>query len=194
MVTKNELIAVRDKISALEVELKKVLPKIIPSGKFIRTVHTALQLNPGIAEASIKSILTACMKAAADGSLLDGRDAALVTYRTKDGSVAQYLPMVYGIFKRIRQSGEISTFGAYVVYENDEFSITRGTNPSLHHVETIRGERGDPIGCYSICKFKTGDVDFEWMSMADIEAVRARSKAKNSGPWVTDKTEMMRKT
>ncbi len=194
MVTKNELVAVRDKISGIEGDLQKVLPKAIPSAKFIRTVHTALQLNPGIVEASINSILASCLKAAADGLLLDGREAALVVYRSKKGPVAQYLPMVYGIHKKVRQSGEISVFNSYIVHENDEFAITYGMNPTLNHSPKLTGSRGDPIGCYAICKFKNGDNDLEWMTVDEIEAIRARSKARNSGPWVTDWGEMARKT
>jgi recombination protein RecT len=194
MVTRQELVAVRDKVSALDADLQTMLPKAIPSAKFIRTVHTALQLNPGIVEAKTNSILASCLKAAADGLLLDGREAALVVYRSKGGPVAQYLPMVYGIIKKVRQSGEISVFNSFIVYENDEFAITYGMDPTLDHSPKLTGSRGDPIGCYAVCKFKNGDTDLEWMTHDEIEAVRARSKARNSGPWVSDWGEMARKT
>ena len=72
----------------MEADLKKMLPPSIPSDKFVRTVQTAITLNPDLAEADKNSVLTSCMKAAADGLVLDGREAALTIYNTKqkDGS------------------------------------------------------------------------------------------------------------
>src|SRR3954454_16240199 len=96
---KQQLVVKRkNEIAAMESDLKKMLPPSLPSDKFIRTVQTAIALNPDIAEADKSSVLGACMKAAADGLVLDGREAVLTVYNTKqkDGSykkVAQYLPM-----------------------------------------------------------------------------------------------------
>ena len=194
MPTKNALVTLREKITAYEGELKTALQGAVPSDKFVRTVLTTISLNPNIAEASTNSILGVCLKAAADGLLLDGREAAIVIYRGKQGPQAKYMPMVYGIFKKVRQSGEISIFNSFLVYENDDFSITYGMEPTVNHTPSFKGKRGDVIGCYAICKFKNGDSDLEWMTVDEIEAVRARSKAKNTGPWHTDWGEMARKT
>ncbi len=194
MVTKNQVAVVRDAIIKIESELKKVLPKAMPSDKFLRTVLTAVQLNPGIAEANTKSVLAACMKAAADGLLLDGREAVLVVYRSKAGPMAQYLPMVQGIIKKVRQSGEVSVLNSFVVYENDEYEVVYGLQPSITHRPAMSGERGDPVAVYAVCQYKDGTHDFETMTFAEVEAIRNRSKAKNSGPWVTDWGEMARKT
>lgn len=194
MVEKSKFLAVRDEITKAKTGLQENLDGAMPTDKFIRIVHTTLRLNPSIAEASTKSILGACMKAAADGLALDGREAALIVYRGKDGPEARYQPMVAGIHKKVRQSGEISVFNSFLVYENDDFSITYGMAPSVNHTPHLKGARGDIIGCYAVCKFKTGDSDLEWMTIDEIEAIRARSKAKNAGPWVTDWGEMARKT
>ena len=47
---------------------------------------------------------------------------------------------------------------------------------------------------YAVAVLKGGGVQFEVMSRAEIEAVRAQSKAGKSGPWVTHWDEMARKT
>src|SRR4051794_21046175 len=73
----------KNEIQQMESDLKKMLPPSLPSDKFIRTVQTAIALNPDIAEADKTSVLSACMKAAADGLVLDGREAALTIYNTK---------------------------------------------------------------------------------------------------------------
>ena len=194
MVTKRELIDAQTAIAAREADIKKALPKTMASDKFIATVQTALAMSPGIVEASSTSILQACMKAAADGLMIDGREAALVIYRSRHGPRAQYMPMVNGIIKKVRQSGDVSMLASFPVFENDEFDIQYGMSPNLVHVPNIRGERGEMIGVYAICKFKDGTTDVEWMSVADVEKIRARSRAKNDGPWKTDYDEMARKT
>ena len=144
----------KNEIQMLESDIKKMLPPSIPSDKFIRTVQTAITLNPDIAEADKNSVLNACMKAAADGLVLDGREAALTIYNTKqkNGSwkkVAQYIPMVAGIIKRVRNSGEVARLNAFVVYANDHFHVTYGLEMNLKH-EPNFAEPGKPVGAYAV--------------------------------------------
>lgn len=191
----------KNEIQSLESDLKKMLPPSLPSDKFVRTVQTAVTLNQDLAEAEKNSVLNACMKAAADGLVLDGREAALTIYNTKvkrNGQeqwvkMAQYIPMVAGIIKRVRNSGEISRLNAFVVYANDVFHVTYGLEMSLRH-EPKFTDPGAPIGAYAVCLFKDGQTDFEFMSLKQIEAIRERSKSKDSGPWKSDWSEMARKT
>lgn len=188
----------KNEIQAIETDLRKMLPPSLPSDKFVRTVQTAITLTPDLAEADKNSVLTSCMKAAADGLVLDGREAALTIYnvKQKDGSykkVAQYIPMVAGIIKRVRNSGEVSRLNAFVVYRNDVFHVAYGLDMTLRHEPNFT-DPGQPIGAYAVCLFKDGQTDFEFMSVKQIEAIRERSKAKDSGPWKTDWSEMARKT
>lgn len=188
----------KNEIASMEADLKKMLPPSLPSDKFIRTVQTAITLNPDIAEADKTSVIASCMKAAADGLVLDGREAALTIYNTKqrDGSfkkMAQYIPMVAGIIKRVRNSGEVSRLNAFVVYEKDQFDVAFGLDMSLTHKPNFI-DPGKPIGAYAVCLFKDGETDFEFMSFKQIEGIRERSKSKDKGPWVTDWPEMARKT
>jgi phage RecT family recombinase len=196
---KQQLVVQRkNEIQSMESDLKKMLPPSLPSDKFIRTVQTAITLNPDLAECDKTSVLGACMKAAADGLVLDGREAVLNIYNTKqkDGSwkkAAQYIPMVAGVIKRVRNSGEVSRLNAFVVSENDTFHVAYGLEMTLKH-EPNFSDPGKPVGAYAVCKFKDGETDFEFMSFKQIEAIRARSKTGDKGPWVTDWSEMARKT
>ena len=188
----------KNEVQQQEAELKKMLPPGIPSDKFIRTVQTAITLNPDLAEADKNSVLTSCMKAASDGLVLDGREAALTIYNTKqkDGTwkkVAQYIPMVAGIIKRVRNSGEVARLNAFVVYKNDLFQLSYGLEMTLKHEPNFT-DPGQPLGAYAVCLFKDGETDFEFMSLKQIEGIRERSKSKDSGPWKTDWSEMARKT
>lgn len=122
------------------------------------------------------------------------------------GDQAKFMPGYRGYLKLLRNSGQIRIADAQVVYMNDDFSVTLGTQPAIHHVPKLYGERneeneyiaerGDYRGAYSWVRLTSGETIIEWMSMDDINAIRGRSPSarKGEGPWITDPGEMMRKT
>jgi recombination protein RecT len=205
--------------------LKDALPKHIDPAKFQRTVMTAAQQNPDLLAADRASLITSCMKCAQDGLLPDGREAALVIYTVskKEGSqwtkvkTVQYLPMVYGLRKKILQSGEISTLETNVVYraevESGAFIFEAGTEAMLRHRPMLDLDDDDItddkiVAAYSVATMKDGSKSFEVMRRSEINKVRqasqtgATGKTKyNSnetippkGPWVDWFSEMARKT
>lgn len=170
------------------------LPAHIPAERFARVLATAIQSNPALMRVERRSLWQSAMKAAQDGLLPDGREAALVVYRDRQrGEIAQYMPMIGGIRKKVRNSGEIATWDAHVVFENDAFEFELGDEPFIRHKPAL-GDRGKPIAAYSIAVLKSGEKSREVMSVDEINAIRSRSRAKDSGPWVSDWAEMARKT
>ena len=103
------------------------------------------------------------------------------------------MPMIAGLRKKVRNSGEIATWDAHVVYENDAFEFELGDDPFIKHKPALV-DRGKPIAAYSVATLKSGEKSREVMSMAEIDKVRAVSRAKDRGPWVDWREEMMRKT
>ncbi|MDR7232785.1 recombination protein RecT [Caulobacter sp. BE264] len=165
------------------------LPDHVSPEKFVRVVVTAIQSNPDLQRADRDSILGAALKCAQDGLIPDGREAALVVYSGK----AQYMPMIAGILAKVRRSGEMSTIGAHVVYENDAFTYVLGDEERIEHSPALTN-RGKPIAAYAIAKTKDGGLYREVMSVDQINQVRNVSKAKNAGPWSQWWDEMARKT
>jgi recombination protein RecT len=186
--------AMRGTLVKMQPEFQSALPPQIPVEKFIRTTLTAVQMNPELLSADRRSLLGACMKAAQDGLLLDGREAAPVIFRTKEGPKVQYMPMVGGILKKIRNSGELASISAHVVYDKDQFKYTLGDNENIEHTPSLDANRGKPLAVYAIAKTKDGAIYREVMSVADVEKVRQSSKAKDTGPWASWWDEMARKT
>lgn len=191
----NAISEFRGSLQAMQPEFAKALPAHIASDKFTRVVMSAVQANPDVLNADKRTLLGACMKAAQDGLLVDGREAALTIYNGKGGKVVQYMPMIAGILKKARNSGEISTIAAELVYERDSFKyrIING-KPEMSHEPDVFGDRGEVKGAYACAVLKDGSTMIEVMSKADIEKVRAASRAKDSGPWVSWWGEMARKT
>jgi recombination protein RecT len=179
----------KNQVAKSEGEFRAALPAHIPVERFMRVVNTAVNGNPDLLKADRVSLFQAAVRAAQDGLLPDGRDGALVVYGTK----VQWMPMIGGILKKVRNSGELKSIAAHVVYERDEFTYSLGDEEKIEHRPAL-GERGNAILAYAIAHTKDGGVYREVMTVADIEKVRAVSKAGRSGPWVQWWGEMARKT
>jgi len=176
-------------LAQYEPQFAAALPSHITPEKFRRVVVTAINSNPDLVKADRRSLFTSCIKAAQDGLFPDGRDAALVIF----GDKVQYMPMIHGIRKRMRNTGEVKSADAYVVFSKDHFDYELGDNPHIEHKPALI-DRGDAIGAYAIIKLTNGEILREFMSKAEIEKVRAVSRAKSNGPWVSWWEEMARKT
>jgi recombination protein RecT len=180
----------RSTLARMQPEFTAALPPQIPADRFIRTVITAVQMNPKFLNADRRSLLGSCMKAAQDGLLLDGREAALVPF----GDALQYMPMIGGILKKIRNSGELSTISANVVYQRDQFDYALGDDDRITHKPHLGEDRGRAVAVYAIAKTKDGAIYREVMSVAEVEKVRRASKAANGPAWTNWWDEMARKT
>lgn len=178
-------------------QLRQALPKGVDPDRFERAVLTAIQVNPSIADCDRTTLYTAAVRAASDGLLPDGREGAFVEFKKKDGErwikAVQWMPMVRGVIKQLAKAGiRIST---QLVYANDTFAQKFGDEPALHHEAPRLGvARGEIVGAYAIAHLPDGSLEREVMDRAEIEQVRASSRSKDSGPWVTFWGEMARKT
>lgn len=172
-------------------QFKMALPGHITPEKFSRSAMTALLNNPDIADCNERSVFNALMKCAQDGLMPDGREASIIKY----GSTAQYLPMVYGLIKRMRNSGEVKAVNAYIVYKNDEFDY-RIENGIQHftHKPYLGEERGEIVLAYCVVILDDGTPHIEVMMKSEIEKARNAGKAANGPAWKNWYEEMAKKT
>ena len=149
--------------------------------------------NPRILDCSQESVMMSIMQAAElglepGGSLGEGY---LVPY----GSTCQFIPGYRGLISLARRSGQIESVRSHIVRERDVFDYELGLVPVLVHRPYIGAEdAGAMTFVYGVAQIKGGGIQPEGMSKSEVEAIRKRSKAATSGPWVTDYTEMARKT
>ncbi len=199
----NPIVELRTQLENMELQFKNALPAHIPVERFMRVVLTAIQNNPDLLKADRKSLWNAAMKAAQDGLLPDGREGAMVVRKTGGGGLSiTWQPMIAGIRKKARNSGEIATWDAHIVCAGDHFQFQLGDNPQINHSYGLQTDRGPIIGAYSVCVLKDATKTYEVMSIAEIHAIRDRSDAWRafkggrikSTPWSTDEGEMWRKT
>lgn len=189
-ITISPIESMRSTLVRMQPDFTAALPTQITAEKFVRATMTAVQMNPALLSADRRSLLGACMKAAQDGLLLDGREAALVTY----GQKIQYMPMIGGILKKLRNSGDLLSIAANVVYEKDHFDYCLGDDESITHKPFMGRAKGEVIAVYAIVKTKEGGVYREVMTIDQIEKVRSASRASGSGPWTQWFDEMAKKT
>lgn len=181
-------------------QLSAALPKFLDTDHFIRSALTEFRLNPALAECSVPSVLGYFMQAAACGlepaSQLGQCYPVPFNNRKTGQKEAQYIIGFRGMLSIARRSGEISSVIAEAVHSNDEFEIEYGMEPKLIHKPCVDGDPGAFRGAYCIVRFKGDGIEpvIKYMSKAEIDQHRARSKAGNYGPWVTDYEEMAKKT
>jgi recombination protein RecT len=169
------------------------LPKHLTPDRIMKVALTAINKTPKLLECSRESLLMSIMQAAELG--LEPGGALGEGYLVPYGNQCQFIPGYRGLISLARRSGQIISIEAHVVATKDTFECGLGLDPFLKH--TPAWEEADPGPLrfvYAVAKLKDGGVQFEVMSRAQIEAIRAKSKAGRSGPWVDHFDEMARKT
>ena len=168
--------------------VQHVLPDHVKMSSFVRCAAIAITQGKGLVEADKQSVIMALTKCATDGLVPDGKEAALVVYNTKvNGTfmkVAQYLPMIDGVLKRARMSGQIDSMAAKAVYENDEFDYWLDENGEHLRYKPTFEKRGAFKLAFAYAKMKSGEFVVEVMTKEDIDKVKASSKTSGYGPWV----------
>ncbi|MDM3533600.1 recombinase RecT [Serratia marcescens] len=109
----------------------------------------------------------------------------------RDGMVCLDISYM-GLLHLAQATGSIKWGQCKLVYSNDTYE-SNGLDSAPTHKYNAFGDRGEVVGGYCTVKTHDGDYLTEEMSLAEIKATEATSKAKN-GPWKTFWAEMARKT
>lgn len=151
--------------------------------RFIATAKTAIQTHvqkDRLEKADRNSLYLSIKKAATDGLMPDNREAALVVY----GDQVQYQPMVQGLVKMARQSGEIESINSEVVYENDVFELYHDfEGVKFKHAPNWKDDRGKPCLVWASVKLKSGEIIARAYPKKRIMEIATRSKqSQNYSP------------
>ncbi|MCE1610325.1 recombinase RecT [Enterobacter ludwigii] len=195
----NMLVNIKEDLDRELVQVQNLLPAHVSFDRFTHAASVAIANSEDLKVADRQSVINALVSCAKDGLIPDNRESAIVVFSKKAANgtwykVAQYMPMIDGVLKRARQSGEISIIATRVVYENDKFRAWLDDNGEHILYEPTLGERGSMLGALAYAKMKTGEFQFEWMNLDDINKVRLASKNSDKGPWVDWFESMSRKS
>ena len=185
--------------------MAEVLPKHITAERLTKIALSCTNRTPDLLDCTPLSILRSVMQASELGLEAGGLlgEGYLIPFKNKvvrRGEPdrwelqCQFMPGYRGLVKLARQSGKVASVEARVVYSNDVFEYEFGLSPKLVHKPTTDVDRGIVTHFYSIVRLKDGEALFDVMSKAEVDAVRAKSKTGQYGPWADHYNEMGKKT
>lgn len=175
-------------------QLARALPAHMTADRMLRIITTATMRTPALFKCTQESFANCALNLSQFGLEPDGRRAHLIPYRNnKAGTMECTLIIDYkGLVELIMRSGLVSSIHADVVCDADVFEYNMGE--ITKHVINFREPRGKAYAAYATCRMKDGTSKTEVMTVEEIERIRKRSRAGQSGPWVTDWNEMAKKT
>lgn len=189
----SNLVVIQNEIGSQLVEagVQSVLPASVKMQTFVRCAAVAMVGNKDLALADRDSLIMALTQCAKDGLVADNKEAAIVTFNTNVAAKgqpkqwmtkAQYLPMIDGVMKRARMSGQISALSSKAVFKDDIFRYWMDENGEHINYEPTYGG-GEMRLAFAFAKLTNGELIVEVMSNADVDKVRAASKTGQYGPW-----------
>lgn len=182
-------------------QVAKALPRHLTPDRFIRIACTTLMRTPKLANCDQASFFNSLLTLSQLGLEPDGRHAHLIPFRnnTRNCTECQLIIDWKGLAALAMRSGLVSNLHADVVREGDLLEYSAG-KLKAHVPHFLRRDAAKPaaegklFAVYCVAEFKDGSSKADVMSLAEVNAIRARSRSGQSGPWVTDYNEMAKKT
>ena len=173
-----------------------MLPSNVSYDAFRNAAIVAVQDNPSILQCQPDTVFKAIRRLAAAGLVPDGQEAAIVPFKGQ----AQAMPMVRGLLRVARNSGEVISIWSEVVFEGEDFRIRieDGERRFEHDYDPMNRGSGAIKGAYAVAKLRDGTIELETMGREQIEK-RRRASANQKGDqatgiWAQWPDEMAKKT
>lgn len=182
-------------------KIEAVLPRQMSGERLFQMAVSAYNHEPKLAKCDLASLLSCVMRCSALGvepSSVDGLGRAYILpyWNSKARRhEATFILGYKGMIDLARRSGQVMDISARAVYDGDEFEYEFGLEERLRHIPMADERTPDKLThVYVVAHFKDGGHYIDVMTRAEVERVRQRSKAKDSGPWVTDYDSMAKKS
>jgi phage RecT family recombinase len=181
-----------DEVRALALERKSSVQQLLArppedAERFIRGFLLAIETNPDLTACSKGSIMRALLHSAEVGLTVGGAypHAYLIPYKPKGApeAEAQFQISVWGYVELIRRSGQVKKVWADVIYSNDEYEVTSGTDGKqiVHKPNCFlpRAARGTLVGAYACALLENGETVFEPVSAEDLDLARRQNRGSS---------------
>lgn len=164
--------------------------------EFAGALTSVGERNPKLKQCSTSSILAA-MVACVQLDLMPNTSQGLA-YLIPYGKDVQFQLGYKGLIELCYRSGEVLAISAELVFPEDEFDFSLGTDRAITHKPDMsrdRTELEEATHVYATATLKNGAPVFDVMSISEIEKIRKNIKAKSTdAPWVTWPEQMAKKT
>jgi len=171
----------------IKAQFALALPKHLDAERFTRIAITALTRTPKLQDCTQESFFRCLLDLSAAGLEPDNRRAYLIPYGKECTLIISYM----GLIELIRRSGDVNSIRAEIVCEKDGFAWDNGV--ITHSVDWLN-DRGAMKAVYAEAKLVSGETQSCVLTKSEVDGIRGRSKAGQSGPWVSDYNEMAKKT
>lgn len=172
--------------------VQDALPKDFNKERFVQNALALLNDNPNIAKYGQAQIIGGLMKGAYLGLDFYSKECYLVPY----GNQLNYQTDYRGAKKLAKKYAirPVKDIYAKLVREGDLFeeSIEGGNQTFVFKPKAFND--GKIIGAFAVCLYADGGMQYDTMSLADLENTRKQSKASNSPAWKNFTGEMYKKT
>jgi recombination protein RecT len=170
--------------------IANALPKHLTPERMMRLVFTEIRRVPALEKCDAMSLLGTVIQLAQLG-LEPGPalgQAYLIPYKEECTLVIGYRGMV----TLARNSGQILSISARAVYDGDDFRVQYGTQEQIVHVPMFKTAVLTHV--YAVAQLQGGGVQFDCMSMGEVEAIRQQYAHEKSPAWKNSYDEMAKKT
>lgn len=179
-----------------EASLAKYPPEFIVS-----TVMTLLRHTPKLRECRPQTVLSGVLNSLQLGLNLNPvlGEAWLIPRKNHGVLEANFQPGYRGVLKYMLRNPIVADIFASAVRDKDEFSMSHGRVEDLiHKVDPRKSEkqRGDIVGFYVHCHFRSGGYVFVYWNKVDMDAfaVEFRSDDRSDSTWNEFYEDMALKT
>jgi recombination protein RecT len=167
-------------------QIAAALPRGLTADRMIRVVLTAINRQPKLLNCTKESLWQSVIDSASLGLF---PDALGRSYLVPYGEKCQLIIGYKGLIDLMYRSDRINLIQTGVVHKGDAWNYQRGMVPKLEHAPC--DQPGQWTHVYSIVHLKGCEMpSVEVMTRAEVMAIKARSRASTSGPWVTDEEAM----
>lgn len=189
-------------------ELAKLLPRGMDPERLFRMALTECVKNPKLLECTAESWALAMQTCAAQGLFPDstlGYMYLIPRENSKKGADNRWVKRMevtaqrgyQGDIALARKTGEIADIYAEVVYERDEYKVTKGLDRNIIHVPYDGDEEPGALkATYAVAKLRSGETAFVTLTKRDVNRHKASAfgTEKDESPWKKHEAAMWRKT
>lgn len=195
-----QLQTVRGMLDGMKGQIQAALPAHMNADRVLRIAMTACQKNPTLLECTPISLAGGVVIASQLGLEIDDGTGQcyLIPFRNnkKPGNPleATFVPGYKGLIKLAKNPGDVEDIYTGIVYENDSYEYTSGSEEKLTHKPLLVGDRGKAILWYAVAVYRSGYRKIKVITKSDVDKARNFSKAKNASAWTESYDEMGAKT
>lgn len=191
--------------------LQALLPRHMTPDRMLKIALSALRTTPKLMECTIESLfgsIVHCAQLGLEPNTPQGHIYLIPFGNSRKGSTEVQVIVGYkGLIDLARRSGQIVSISARVRYANDPWKLSFGTDDYIEHAPAEDGDRGEPVGVYAVARLKDGGVQFEYLTLSEVNRIRDGSQGFKAAietgrrynkpakhPWIDHWEEMARKT